>query len=136
MLGLDLGSRRIGVAISDAARILATPYETINRVGDRSVEHARIGEIIASESAVAVVVGMPLSLSGEVGPAARAVRSELKGLRRRLGVPVDTVDERLTTVSAEAELDRMGVDNRRRREMVDQIAAAVLLQAWLDRRQR
>ncbi len=133
-LGLDLGSRRIGVAISDAARILATPYTTIQRVGDRVAEHAEIAKILAEESATSLVVGLPLSLStGEAGPAARAVQSEVKGLRKRLDLPVETIDERLTTVTADDYLDQMNIDHRRRKDMVDQIAAAIILQSWLDR---
>ncbi len=79
-----------------------------------------------------VVVGMPYSLDGTSGPAVRLVRSELKGLRKRLAVPVETIDERLTTVTAHDALDRTGMSHRNRRDVVDQVAAAVLLQNWIE----
>lgn len=84
------------------------------------------------------MVGLPLSLDGEVGPAAAAVLSEVKSLRRTLGgsrsVPVETQDERLTTVTAEDYLAERGIRGRKRREVVDQVAAAVILQTWIDGR--
>lgn len=132
MLGLDLGDARIGVAVCDVDRLVATPVETVNRVGDRSVEHGRLVELIEEYQATGVVVGLPLSLDGEVGPAARKVLSEVKGLRRRLGVEVITHDERLSTVEAQGSLRRQGVRGSRGRQVVDQVAAAVILQSWID----
>lgn len=79
-----------------------------------------------------VVVGLPLSLSGDVGPAARRVLSEVKGLRKRLAVEVVTHDERLSTVDAEASLRAQGVNTRKGRSVVDQLAASVILQSWID----
>jgi putative holliday junction resolvase len=133
-LGLDLGDRRIGVAVSDAGGVLATPYETVSRMGDRRREHARLAELVAETGAEVVVVGMPVSLSGDQGPAARKVRREVAALRAALDVPVETYDERFTTVTADRSLRAMEVKGARRRQVVDQVAAAVLLQAWLDRR--
>ena len=131
-LGLDLGSRRIGVAVCDADRVLATPLTVIERVGDRTVEHAAIGQLVAEHDAVLLVVGLPLSLDGSRGPTARAVLSEVKGLRRRLGLEVVTHDERLTTVEAGHTLRDQGLSNRKSRQVVDQVAAAVILQSWID----
>ncbi|MEM7341981.1 MAG: Holliday junction resolvase RuvX [Actinomycetota bacterium] len=131
-LGLDLGDRRIGVAVCDAARTVATPLETINRVGDRVAEHARVAELVAEYEATTVVVGLPLSLSGAANDRVKATRSEVKGLRKRVGVDVVTHDERLSTVEATGSLRRQGVSSRRDREMVDQVAAAVILQSWID----
>lgn len=133
-LGLDLGDRRIGVAVSDPAGVLATPYETVTRVGDRLKEHQRLAELVAETDAAVVVVGLPRSLDGSEGPAARKVRREVAKLRAHLAVPVETYDERLTTVSADRSLQVMDVKGARRRQVVDQVAAAVLLQAWLDSR--
>lgn len=133
-LGLDLGERRIGVAVSDPDGVLATPYETVARVGDRVKEHERLGELVAETGAGVVVVGLPRSLDGSEGPAARKVRREVAKLRAHLDVPVETYDERLTTVSADRSLQLMDVKGARRRQVVDQVAAAVLLQAWLDSR--
>lgn len=131
-LGLDLGDQRIGVAVSDAGGVLATPYETVQRVGDRPREHQRVAELVAETGAEVVVVGLPLSLSGDPGPAARKVRREVAKLRATLDVPVETYDERFTTVTADRSLRAMDVRGSRRRQVVDQVAAAVLLQAWLD----
>ncbi len=131
-LGLDLGSRRIGVAVSDAAGAVATPYEVVERVGDRTREHARLLALAEETGAVVIVVGLPLSLDGSLGPAARGVLEEVDELAARTPLPVRTYDERLTTVSAERALRAGGVKGRDRRKVVDQVAAAVLLQAWLD----
>lgn len=137
-LGIDLGEKRIGIAVSDDGGMLATPYETIRRVGDHSVEHGRIIELIGETGAQAVVVGVPYSLDGGTGPAASSVLAEIRGFRKRLAraeveVVVDTQDERFSTVTAERALRAGGLDGRRRRQVVDATAAAVLLQAWLDR---
>lgn len=132
-LGLDLGDRRIGVAVSDRDGLVATPYETVQRVGDRPREHQELARLVAETGAEVVVVGLPLSLDGGAGPAARKVRREVAKLRATLEVPVETYDERLSTVSAHRSLRDMELRGARRRQVVDQVAAAVLLQAWLDR---
>jgi putative Holliday junction resolvase len=131
-LGLDLGERRIGVAVCDAGRTLATPYGTVHRKGDRPAEHRDIAEMVAETESELIVVGLPLSLDGTLGPAAKRVISEAKALRRALGLEVVTHDERLTTVTAEDYLAERGIKGRRRRELVDQVAAAVILQSWID----
>jgi putative Holliday junction resolvase len=131
-IGIDFGSRRIGVAVSDAGQMLATPFETIKRVGDRTVEHARIEAIVEETGAVVVIVGLPLSLDGTDGPAAKLVRSEIRGLAKRLSVPIEEYDERFTTVTAERSLRVTGTKGNAKREVIDQVAAAVLLQGWLD----
>ncbi len=121
------------MAVSDGGGLLATPYAVVKRVGDRTVEHARLAELVDETGAAIVVVGLPLSLDGAVGPAAAGVRSEIRGLRRRLAVPVEEIDERFTTVTAHPQLGAAGVSARKRRDLVDAVAASVLLQAWLDR---
>lgn len=133
-LGLDLGSKRIGVAVSDSEGTLALPFDTVHRCGDQGREHRRIAELVAEAEAGVVVVGMPLSLDGSEGPAARRTRREVKALERALPVPIETYDERLTTVSAERSLIDAELGGRRRREVVDKVAAAVMLQSWLDHR--
>ncbi len=133
---LDLGSRRIGVAYSDSGRSLASPWGTIERSGDADRDRAAVVEAVRDVEAVAVVVGLPLSLSGRVGPAARAALQEADALRRELeplGVAVETADERLTTVEAQRSLRLAGRTGRSARRVVDSAAAMVLLQAWLDR---
>lgn len=134
-VGLDLGQRRIGVALSDSDGRLALPYDTIVRGDDRSEDHRRIGEIVAETGAEVVVVGMPTSLDGTSGPAARRTRAEVRALRSTLSVPVETYDERFTTVAADRLLRESVRSGRRRREVVDTTAATVILQGWMDRRQ-
>ena len=135
VLALDLGSRRIGVAVSDSDRRLATPRTTVERSGDREHDRGRIVDLVAEEEARLVVVGLPLSLDGRDGPAAAAARREASDLAAALapmGVDVETFDERLTTVSAAGALTGAGVPARRQRSVIDTTAATVLLQAWLD----
>ena len=123
------------MAVCDDRRSVATPLTTVRRVGDRRAEHEAIAALATEHGVTTVVVGLPLSLDGSDGPAARLVRSELKGLRRRLpGIEIVTHDERLSTVTANAALRRGGVDSRRGRDLVDQLAAAVILQSWIDGR--
>jgi putative Holliday junction resolvase len=125
-LGLDLGSKRIGVALS--AGTIATPYEVVERGRDR----ARIIELVEETGADVVVVGLPYSLDGSKGKAAQLIEAEVEELRAALPVPIELWDERFTTVTAHQSLmDRkMKADARRR--VVDKVAAAVMLQSWLD----
>ena len=129
-LGIDPGDARIGVARSDPSGMLATPVETVRR-GEGDL--ARIVAILAEENAVEVVVGLPRSLSGGEGPAAVKVRAFAGELARRVApVPVRLCDERLTTVTAEGMLRDRGRKGARRRAVVDQAAAVVILQQALD----
>lgn len=129
-IGIDPGDARIGVARSDPSGFLATPVETVRRGrGDLR----RIARIVAEEEAVEVVVGLPRSLSGREGPAAAKVRDFAAGLAQRVApVPVRLVDERLTTVSAEAMLRDRGKKGQQRRAVVDMAAAVMILQHALD----
>jgi len=131
-LGLDLGTRRIGVALSDSAGTVATPYDVVTRSVDRMRDHARIAEMVDEAGVEVVVVGLPLSLDGSIGPAARAILDETDELRARLLVGVVTWDERLSTVEAQQRLRAAGVKGRKGRRVVDQVAATVILQSWLD----
>jgi putative holliday junction resolvase len=129
-VGLDPGEARIGVARSDPSGFLATPVETVAR-GEGDL--ARLAAIVGEEEAVEVVVGLPRSLSGGEGPAAVRVREFAAALARRVApVPVRLCDERLTTVAAEAVLRGQGRKGRRRRAVVDQAAAVLILQHALD----
>ena len=132
VVALDLGTKRVGVAVSDATATLATPRTTIARSGDRQGEHRRVAELVEEEEAVLVVVGLPLNMDGSAGPAARAAREEVAALEAVLPVPVELADERLTTVVADRTLLAQGRRAPARRRVVDQTAAAVLLQTWLD----
>ncbi len=133
VVGLDLGSRRIGVAVSDTGQSVATGVKALQRGSDRTVDHGAIRAIVDEYQAVGVVAGLPLSLSGATGPAARLVLEEVAQLRVALGVEVDTVDERLTTIAASGALRAAGRSSRRQKPVVDQTAAAILLQTWIDR---
>jgi putative Holliday junction resolvase len=135
-VALDLGTRRIGVAVSDAGGLLASPRTTLQRSKDRPRQHREIAALVAEEEAEVVVVGLPLSLDGTVGPAATAVLEEVGELAAVLPVPVVTHDERFTTVTAHEQLRAAGLDGRRRATVVDQQAATVLLQSWLDSNRR
>ncbi|MGA1362568.1 MAG: Holliday junction resolvase RuvX [Ilumatobacteraceae bacterium] len=134
VLGIDLGAKRIGVAVSDSSGTVATPLVVIARSRSRRTDHEAIARLVREEEAVAVVVGLPLNMDGSRGPAARAAASEAEALGTVVGVPVHLHDERLTTVTAERALREGGVRGRDRRSVVDKIAAAVLLQGWLDAR--
>jgi putative Holliday junction resolvase len=131
-LAVDLGSKRIGLATCDAGGRLASPYATLERTRDIAQVHRRLAAIVADEEVEVVVVGLPLSLDGSHGPAAVAAQAEASALTVALSVPVVLHDERLTTVTAHRLLAEQGVGGRARRKVVDQAAAAVLLQTWLD----
>jgi putative holliday junction resolvase len=131
-LGVDLGSRRIGIAVSDPGCTIASPVEVLQRTGDRRLDHRRILDLATEWEVACVVVGLPLNLAGEVGPAAEGVLSEVTALRKVTELPVHTIDERMTTVIANRHLREMGVSNRDARKVIDKLAAAVLLQAWLE----
>lgn len=133
-LGIDPGDARIGVARSDPSGFLATPVETVKRGrGDLARLRAIATEIAEESTLVEVVVGLPRSLKGRENPATAKVRDFAASLARRVApVPVRLVDERLTTVSAEAMLRERGRKGADRRAVVDQAAAVVILQHALD----
>jgi putative holliday junction resolvase len=136
---IDLGTRRIGVAVSDGTGMLASPRCTVERSGDPAADRAAVVAVVVEAEAGHLVVGLPLSLDGRPRRAAVAAEEEaaaLRALLEPLGVAVETFDERFTTVSAERSLAAAGRGGRQRRRVVDQAAAAVLLQAWLDGRPR
>lgn len=134
MLGVDLGSKRIGIAVSDRSGTIATPLTVVQRSGNVSLDHRRLAELVTEEEAERVVVGLPLSMSGEMGRAAQAAVAEAQALATVVGVPVETYDERLTTVTADRALMEAKMKADARRRVVDKVAAAVMLQAWLDGR--
>ena len=133
-LGVDLGSKRIGIAVSDISGTIASALTTVHRSSSRRHDHAAIARLVRDEEAEVVVVGLPLSLDGTSGPAARSAETEARQLASVVGVPVEMYDERFTTVTAERGMREAGLDARQRRKVVDKVAAAVMLQAWLDHR--
>jgi putative Holliday junction resolvase len=134
VLGLDLGSKRIGVATSDRSGTLASPLTVLVRTGDRRRDHEAIRRLVAEEEAEAVIVGLPLSMDGTMGTAARGAIAEAAEIASVVDVPVDTYDERLTTVTADRDLRALNKRGPARRQVVDKVAAAVMLQSWLDGR--
>jgi putative holliday junction resolvase len=136
VVALDLGARRIGVAYSDRGRTLASPWGKVERSGDLTRDHRAVVDAITEIEAVTVVVGLPLSLSGGSGPAAKAALLEVTSLRQTLeplGISVETADERFTTVEAQRSLTAAGLKGKAARAVIDSAAAMVLLQAWLDK---
>lgn len=136
VLALDVGARRVGVAVSDPTGTVASPLATIERATPDEDARA-LARLAREHGATTVVVGLPVGLAGREGPAAGAVRAYAEELRGRLpGLRFELADERLTTVIAERVLVEGGVRRRPRRGLVDQVAASLVLQSWLDARRR
>ena len=132
-LGIDVGSVRVGLAVSDPGGILATPVETIERDLVSGADQGLIATAVLEREVLEVVVGLPLSLSGGEGPAAEGVRTYATALAARISpTPVRLVDERLTTIDAHRMLRATGMAGRAQRTVVDQAAAVLILQAALD----
>ena len=131
VLGIDLGSRRIGVAVSDGLGLPAQPRATLARKGGvRDLE--AIAAAVKEANADRIVLGLPLDPEGHEGPAAQRARVFGDKLRSALHLPVDLIDESFSTVEAEAVLLAADVSRARRKQVVDKMAAAVILQRWLD----
>ena len=130
VLGIDLGSKRIGIATSDRSGTIATPYTVLKRCGSMGGDHRNIAKMVVEEEAEAVIVGLPLNMDGSEGKAAQAARVEAARMATVVGVPVH--DERLTTVEADRVLMEQKMNAQARRRVVDKVAAAVMLQSWLD----
>jgi putative Holliday junction resolvase len=130
-LGIDLGTRRIGIALSDRTGTLASSFTVLDRSSDL---HRRIADLVREEEVEVVVVGLPRSMDGRDRDAAKRARAEAAQLAAHLGIPVELQDERLSTVVAHTRLSDAGRSSRQRRGKVDAAAAAVILQSWLDTR--
>ena len=123
----------MGVAISDRSGTIASPFAVLQRSGSLRRDHEAIARLVTEEECERVVVGLPLSLDGSLGRAAQSALDEASRLATVVGVPVETYDERLTTVSADRALIEAKMRADARRRVVDKVAAAVMLQAWIDR---
>ena len=141
VLGVDLGERRIGLAVTDPSGVLASPHATLARAAEPADDHRAIVDVALEVGATCIVVGLPRSLSGELGRAARSVLDEvaaLTELARPAGIEVDTYDERFSTMIAQRNLrastPKRSKRQRAQRESIDASAAAVILQSWLDAR--
>ena len=134
VVGVDLGTRRVGVAVSDSGGRVATGHCVLERTGDADADRVALAAVVTELGAEAVVVGLPLSLDGTAGPAARWAEAEARALARVLDVPLHLHDERLSTVAAGRRRIAGGGRGARGRRPVDDAAAAILLQSWLDAR--
>ena len=135
LMGLDYGSVTVGVALSDALLQSAWPREIIRRDRESKLRHtlARIEELARENAVTQIVVGLPLNMDGSEGERARAARAFAEMVRKRTGLPVELVDERLTTVEADEIMDKMGLTDRaQRKAQVDAIAASLILQDYMD----
>ena len=132
VIGVDLGTKRIGIATSDTSGTLASPLVVLLRCGSQQRDHRAIQDIVVEYEAEHVVVGLPLSLDGSIGKAAQAALAEIKQMAKTITVPITAWDERLSTVTAHEKLMEQRMRAEARRRIVDKIAAAVLLQGWLD----
>ena len=135
VLGIDLGSKRIGIAASDRSGTIASPLTVLQRCGSQGGDHRNIAKIVVEEEAVAIVVGLPLNMDGSEGKAAQSARAEVERMATVVGVPVYVHDERLTTVAADRVMMEQNMNAQARRKVVDKWAAAVILQACLDSRE-
>jgi putative Holliday junction resolvase len=129
-LGIDLGEARVGVAISDDLGMLAHPLETIPARSNDYLE--RIVSIAADRQVESIIVGMPRNMDGSYGPAATKAREFIEKLKSRTPCRVIAWDERLTTVSAQRSLHEAGRNTKKQRPVIDQVAAQIILQGWLD----
>jgi len=131
VLALDLGEKRIGVAVSDATRTIATALDVIKRTS-RQADFAQIGRLVAEQQANLLVVGLPVMLDGTEGDKAAWVRDYAADLQTQLHIPVAFIDEAFTTVQAENSLRARGQKGRKIRQNVDAVAATLILQSYLD----
>ncbi|MFP3921518.1 MAG: Holliday junction resolvase RuvX [Dichotomicrobium sp.] len=132
LIGLDLGTKTIGVAVSDVSRSVATALETIRR-GKFRDDSARLAEIVESYGVGGIVIGLPLNMDGSEGPRAQSARAYARNLDAATGLPILLWDERLSTVAAERALLAADTSRKRRAETIDKVAAAYILQGVLDR---
>lgn len=130
-LALDYGTKRIGVAVSDELGIIAQPLEFIP-AEPRDAFFSRLKIILTDKSVAEIVVGMPFNMDGSSGPAVEKVEGFINELKSRVTQPIKTCDERLTTSEAEQLLIQAGTRRDKRRKVIDKMAAAVLLQSYLD----
>ena len=132
-MGIDLGSRRIGIAVSDTSGIIAQPLTTLDAGKGGALPVAQLAELVAAKGVGGIVVGLPRRLDGSHGPEADSAAAVAEQLRTELDVPVELWDERLTSVQAERLLVDAGVRRNKRKGATDRIAAALILQGFLDR---
>ena len=131
LLGFDLGTKTIGLALSDVTRVIATPYETVRRT-KFTADAKTVAAIAAKEGVGGLVIGLPLNLDGSEGPRAQATRAFARNLAPHLDLPMAFWDERLSTAAVERHLIEADASRKRRAEVIDRMAAAYILQGALD----
>jgi putative Holliday junction resolvase len=136
ILGIDLGDKRIGLALSDPMGWTAQGLDVIAGAGGTNNDIKRIREVVAKHEVGKVIVGLPLNMDGSAGPRAEKARAFAQRLSRSLGLPVEMWDERLTTVEAQKRLIEVDMSRARRRQVIDQLAAILILQNYLDAKSR
>ncbi|MGE5261605.1 MAG: Holliday junction resolvase RuvX [Actinomycetota bacterium] len=135
LLGLDVGTKTIGLALSDVTRSIATPYDTIRRTKFTSDAKA-LADIADKMEVGALIIGLPLNLDGSEGPRAQSTRAFARNLGKHIALPIAFWDERLSTAAVERHLIEADASRKRRAEVVDRVAAAYILQGALDRLKR
>lgn len=133
-LGVDPGTKRIGLAVSDLSGTIASPLMVLRRSKSKQHDLHELARIAREEEVEVIVIGLPLNMDGSRGPAARAAAAEAERLSTLVDVPVELHDERLTTVTADRDMMAAGLNALERRRVIDKIAAAIMLQSWLDTR--
>jgi putative Holliday junction resolvase len=133
IMGLDVGQRRIGIALSDPLGISAQPLMVLERT-DTARDMSALQALIVKHMVETVVVGLPLTMRGENGPEAQRIRTFVQTLKRSVAIPIQYVDERLTTVQAERALLETDTSRRKRKRVIDKVAAQLILQHYLDSR--
>ena len=132
LLGLDVGSKTIGLALSDVMRLIATPYETLRRT-KFTADAKTLAQIVEKEGVGGLVIGLPLNLDGSEGPRVQSTRAFARNLTAHVDLPTIFWDERLSTAAVERHLIEADASRKRRAEVVDRMAAAYILQGALDR---
>jgi len=132
LMGLDLGTKTIGVAVSDGLRMAATALETVRRT-KFAADAAALEKVIAGRGIAGIVLGLPRNMDGSEGPRCQATRAFARNLAQRILIPIAFWDERLSTVAAERTLLEADSSRKRRAEVIDKVAAAIILQGALDR---
>lgn len=131
VLALDVGERRIGVAVCDTSWVLASPYTTLH-AHPPAIFLKKLQQIVTGEEIVQIVVGLPISLSGHEGPQAQRIRQFIDMLATHITVPITTCDERYTSAAAERLMIEAGLRPEQRKARIDEVAASIILQDWLD----
>ena len=134
LLGLDVGDVRIGVAVCDSLEIAAFPVGVVRRVGSLKRDVATVAALATEQEAEGVVIGLPLSLNGDIGPQAQKTQGFAKALAKLVPIPIVLWDESLSSVEAEEILIAQGVSRAKRRLRIDQTAAALILESYLEHR--